>query len=143
MLKSLGSSLPGFCWPNWTSNIKQLVKIHPDYEAMEVWGGGAEVSDLQYTDASGVFTALLIEKGHLSSAKWAGKRPSYYFEVKSTPRACNEPFYMGGSQYKKVKLSAILLLLGWKLTLVILDENSVHGRGHEGLYYLPSVQHVQ
>ncbi|KAK0742653.1 hypothetical protein B0T18DRAFT_168089 [Schizothecium vesticola] len=103
MLKSLGSSLPGFCWPNWTSNIKKQVKIHPNYETMEAWGGGAEVSDLQYTDTSGVFTTLLIEKGHLSSAKWAGKRPSYYFEVKSTPRACNEPFYMGGSQYKKMK----------------------------------------
>ncbi|KAK0611985.1 hypothetical protein B0T14DRAFT_531382 [Immersiella caudata] len=104
ILKSLASvSLPGFSWPNWTSNIKQQVKIHPDYETMVSWGGGVEVSDLQYSDTSGLFTALLIEKGHLSSAKWAGKRPHYYLEVKSTPRSCNEPFYMSGSQYKKVK----------------------------------------
>ncbi|KAK5657900.1 hypothetical protein OQA88_2449 [Cercophora sp. LCS_1] len=104
MLKSLGSaSLPGFSWPNWTSNIKGQVTIHPNYEGMISWGGGVEVSDLQYADTSGLFTTLLIEKGHLPSAKWTGKRPSYYFEVKSTPRGCNEPFYMGGAQYKKME----------------------------------------
>ena len=118
MLKSLGSSLPGFSLPNWTSNIKTQVKIHPDYETMQSWGGGAEISDLQYSDTSGTFTALLIEKGHLSSAKWAGNRPRYYFEVKSTPRACHEPFYMSGLQYKKVSFSMILVLLvGTWLTL--------------------------
>lgn len=103
MLKSLASvSLPGFSWPNWTSNMKQHVKVHPDYETLVSWGGGTEVSDLQYSDTSSLFTALLIDKGHLPSARWAGKRPHYYIEVKSTPRACNEPFYMSCSQYKTV-----------------------------------------
>ncbi|KAK1761584.1 hypothetical protein QBC47DRAFT_409582 [Echria macrotheca] len=101
MLKSLEFSVPGFCWQNWTSNIKKQVTVHPDYEGMGSWGGGAELSDLQYTDRSGIFTDLLVRTGHLSD-NWAGKRPSYYLEVKSTPRTCDEPFYMSGLQYKKM-----------------------------------------
>ncbi|KAK0648252.1 hypothetical protein B0T16DRAFT_407934 [Cercophora newfieldiana] len=144
MLQSLGSSLPGFSTPNWTSNIKAQVKIHPDYETMPSWGGGAEISDLQYSDTSGAFTALLIEKGHLSSEKWAGKRPTYYFEVKSTPRACNEPFYMSGLQYKKVSFFFLFHDSGsaasWHLVdSVALDDRAVQGRGQECLYHLSGV----
>ncbi|KAK4452224.1 hypothetical protein QBC34DRAFT_457252 [Podospora aff. communis PSN243] len=102
MLKKLGSSIPGFCWPNWMSAIKKEVKVHPDYATAESWGDGIEEADLQYSDTSGSLTALLISKGHLEAETWTGKRSHYHFEVKSTPRHCSQPFYMSGLQYRKM-----------------------------------------
>ena len=103
-------ALPGFDENNWTSNIKRYVLLHPDYQCMGPWSG-REVTDLQYHDTSGSFTALLIENGYLAADEWEDKTPMYYFEVKSTPQECNAAFYMSGSQYESVSSASRLLLL--------------------------------
>jgi hypothetical protein len=63
---------------------------------------GQETSDIVYDDASGVLTALLIKKGHLSKAHWAGKMPRYYIEVKSTLNYCATPFFVSDGQAARV-----------------------------------------
>lgn len=102
--------MPEFKGDNWTSRIKGLVKVHPDYESMKLWNGFEELADLEYHDTTGVFTKFMTEKGHLPRAQWEGKTPTYYFEVKSTPRACDAEFYMGGAQYQKARPAYISAL---------------------------------
>ncbi|KAK0726345.1 hypothetical protein B0T21DRAFT_371413 [Apiosordaria backusii] len=110
LLKALEPSLPGFCAEvNWTSKLRNLVNVHPDYATLNPWEGVSEISDLQYLDASGAFTALLVEKGYLSPSGGGEETGNpvqpkrYYFEVKCTPQGYEEPFYMGGNQYNKMK----------------------------------------
>ncbi|KAK4199203.1 hypothetical protein QBC40DRAFT_266127 [Triangularia verruculosa] len=108
LLNTLAPELPGFCAEvNWTSKLRNLVSVHPDYSSLNAWEGASEISDLQYLDSTGAFTALLVEKGYHSLASPApisAERPKkYHFEVKCTPQGCDEPFYMGGSQYNKMK----------------------------------------
>ena len=55
-----------------------------------------------YDDVSGVLTALLISKGHLSSSQWAGQMPRYYIEIKSTLNSCETPFYVSPGQAERV-----------------------------------------
>jgi len=63
---------------------------------------GRETTDIVYNDASGILTALLIRKGQLSSSHWAGKRPRYYIEVKSTLNSCDTPFFVSDGQADRV-----------------------------------------
>ncbi|KAJ4286393.1 hypothetical protein N0V88_008016 [Collariella sp. IMI 366227] len=57
---------------------------------------------------SGVLTSILISKGHLPSARWQGKTPNYYIEVKASTLDCNTQFFVtqffvSGYQYQKMK----------------------------------------
>ncbi|KAK3315550.1 hypothetical protein B0H66DRAFT_628718 [Apodospora peruviana] len=103
MLMVLDPALSDFSWENnWKSTIRRHVSVHPDYADLTPWRG-TETVDLEYKDINGMFTTLLISKGHLIAAKWQGKKPAYYLEVKSTPSACSTSFFMSGTQYKKMK----------------------------------------
>ena len=103
MLSSMSPSLPNFSRDNWKSTIRRFVNVHPDYASMNPWTGN-ETADLEYDDADGVFTSLLISKGYLDAGRWQKKKPRYYFEVKSTPLPCNTAFFMSGPQYEKVQI---------------------------------------
>ena len=103
LLFRLNPALPGFSLGNWTSGIRTLANAHQDYESMASWPGRCETSDLEYEDADGVFTDLLVEEGYLPSEQWQGKTPKYHFEVKSTPQELEAPFFMSGPQYGKVR----------------------------------------
>lgn len=127
----MGPWIRDFSRDNWTSGIKDHVNLHPDYETMGPWNGVEELSDLEYHDTRGTFTAFMIQMGHLASERWRGKTPKYHFEVKSTPRGCHEQFYMSGTQYKKVRFSGFLIRpyfqgLTRRYTLRFADEDAVH-----------------
>lgn len=83
LLSNLGPSLPSFSLNNWQSTIRHHVAVHPSYGHITRFVG-RETSDIGYDDIDGLFTELLISKGHLPSYQWAGKTPRYYIEVKST-----------------------------------------------------------
>ncbi|KAK0610737.1 hypothetical protein B0T14DRAFT_487161 [Immersiella caudata] len=97
--------LPSFTVGNWTSSIRRLAQAHPDYAEMAPWDGREEISDLQYQDATGCLTELLVREGHLRDAdRWGGRRDiEYFFEVKSTAGGWDVPFYMSGTQYEKMR----------------------------------------
>lgn len=101
VLSRLNPTLPGFSRDNWESTIRKYVRLHGDYADMEPWNG-RETADITYTDSGGVFTSLLIDKGYLRSEIWAGRRPKYYLEVKSTTSTWETPFYMSKFQYERV-----------------------------------------
>ncbi|KAK3985427.1 hypothetical protein QBC44DRAFT_384907 [Cladorrhinum sp. PSN332] len=101
-LKKLRDLLPGFSLANWTSGMRNCVDLHPDYATTDPWRGPGGESDLEYDDVTGSFTKYLIESNHLST-DWRGETPKYHFGVHATPRLWNEPFYMTGEQYRKMK----------------------------------------
>ena len=68
---------------------------------MEPWQG-RETADITYADRDGVLTDLLVDKGYLARDDWAGRRPKYFIEVKTTTSACDTPFYMSKAQYQRV-----------------------------------------
>jgi hypothetical protein len=70
---------------------------------MEHWNG-RETSDIVYTDNEGVLTDLLIDEGHLPRAVWAGKKPKYFIEVKTTTGTFDTPLFMSKAQYRIVSL---------------------------------------
>ncbi|KAB8212048.1 hypothetical protein BDV34DRAFT_219262 [Aspergillus parasiticus] len=102
VLSHLNPCLPGFCRENWQSTIRKYVRLHEDYTDLEAWGG-RETTDLAYNDSEGVLTSFLIAKNYLSSGRWAGKRPHYYLEVKSTTSTYETPFYISKYQYKRMQ----------------------------------------
>ncbi|KAL5044287.1 hypothetical protein BDW71DRAFT_199144 [Aspergillus fruticulosus] len=101
LLSQLDPALPGFSRMNWQSTIRRLVNVHPDYRDLETWDG-RETADITYSDTEGVLTTLLMEKGYLD-VRYAGGRPRYYIEVKSTTSSWDTPFYMSNAQYERMK----------------------------------------
>ncbi|OJD13250.1 hypothetical protein AJ78_06272 [Emergomyces pasteurianus Ep9510] len=102
VLSRLNPTLPGFSRDNWKSTIRHHATLHRDYTDLKPWNG-RETADITYTDSDGVFTSLLIDKGYLHSEIWAGKRPEYYLEVKSTTSSWRTPFYMSRFQYEMMQ----------------------------------------
>jgi hypothetical protein len=68
---------------------------------MDAWSG-VETSDLAYDDDESVFTQLLVDQGYLAAERWAGKKPRYFIEVKTTVGECSIPFFMSKNQYAMV-----------------------------------------
>jgi hypothetical protein len=95
--------LPDFSRNNWQSTIRHYVTVHPEYAGMEPWTG-RETSDIVYTDDEGVLTDLLIDEGHLAREIWAGKKPKYFIEVKTTTASFDTPLYVSKAQYQRVSL---------------------------------------
>jgi hypothetical protein len=77
---------------------------------MEPWRG-AETADITYHDTEGEFTRLLIENGYLDERTWAGARPKYFLEVKTTMKECGARFFVSRSQYQRVFVSVLLEVL--------------------------------
>ncbi|KOC14318.1 hypothetical protein AFLA70_555g000420 [Aspergillus flavus AF70] len=102
VLSHLNPNLPGFSRENWQSTIRKYVRLHEDYTDLEPWGG-RETADLVYTDSEGTLTSFLVAKDYLSSERWAGKRPRFYLEVKSTTSTCETPFFMSKYQYERMQ----------------------------------------
>ncbi|KAI1487736.1 hypothetical protein F5X96DRAFT_681025 [Biscogniauxia mediterranea] len=96
--------LPRFARDNWKSNVRRYAAAHPAYADMEPWCG-QETSDITYRDdGDGALTRVLVEKGYLAPRDaWAGKRPEYFIEVKTTTAACDTPFFMSKAQYQRVR----------------------------------------
>jgi len=65
---------------------------------------GKEKADIIFDDSEGEFTKLLIERGYLESDAWMDQQPTYFCEVKTTTRDCEERFYVSGAQYRLVSL---------------------------------------
>lgn len=101
-MSRLDPELEGFSRENWQSRIRTYVNVHPEYAGLSRWSG-RETSDIVYDDVSGMFTALLIEKGYLNGDCWRDKTPRYYIEVKSTTEQCATPFFMSSGQYERVR----------------------------------------
>ncbi|EPE09773.1 ino80 chromatin remodeling complex protein [Ophiostoma piceae UAMH 11346] len=103
LLSRLESPLPGFSRRNWQSTIRDYAQQHATYADMAAWSG-RETADITYEDVDGALTALLIEKGYLSSEVWSDARPRYYIEVKTTVNAAVEtPFFMSNNQYTRMQ----------------------------------------
>ncbi|MCJ1310202.1 hypothetical protein MMC25_003863 [Agyrium rufum] len=98
----LSLHLPAFDRQNWRSTIRREVRVHEKYRDMTPWWG-SETADLVYQDTQGTLTSLLTDKGYLNEAEWQNVQPTYYLEVKTTPRNCAEQFYMSALQYKRMK----------------------------------------
>ena len=58
---------------------------------MGPWNG-RETTDITYDDRDGILTSLFMENEYLSSEVWAGRRPKYFIEVKSTTKPYDTPF---------------------------------------------------
>ncbi|KAM0193768.1 hypothetical protein ACHAPI_007418 [Fusarium lateritium] len=84
---------------NWQSTIRTYAAIHPDYVDLLRWSS-RETVDLVYVDSLGRLINILIDAGILTGDGWSGKRPKYYFEVKTTTGHYKIPFYMSGNQYR-------------------------------------------
>lgn len=95
--------LPGWGRGNWQSTIRMYAAIHPEYTSITHWSR-RETADLVYTDSEGQLTNTLVEASILTGDEWAGKRPKYYIEVKTTSGPCKTPFYMSGNQYRLVSM---------------------------------------
>jgi hypothetical protein len=94
-------ALTSFGYGVWRSMIRKEVIIHPKYANMGPWTK-RETSDLVYKDNRSSLTTLLIVSGYLDVGIWAGAKPEYYIEVKTTTGECNDRFFMSGNQYKMV-----------------------------------------
>ncbi|KAM0212073.1 hypothetical protein ACHAQD_009921 [Fusarium lateritium] len=91
--------MPYWSRENWQSTIRTYAAIHPDYVDLSQWSS-RETADLVYVDSLGRLTNTLIDAGILTGDGRSGKRPKYYFEVKTTTGHCKTPFYMSGNQYR-------------------------------------------
>ncbi|OXV09681.1 hypothetical protein Egran_02556, partial [Elaphomyces granulatus] len=101
ILSHLHPGLTNFSRGNWQSTIRKYVTIHQEYSNMDPWNG-RETTDIRYDDHDGILTSLFIEKEYLSSV-WAGRRPKYFIEVKSTTGPCHTPFFMSKNQYQMMQ----------------------------------------
>ncbi|KAK4226577.1 hypothetical protein QBC38DRAFT_456117 [Podospora fimiseda] len=102
-------ALGGFSLNNWMSRLRTHVNLHHEYQDMEDGRPSlkeslfSENGDFEYHDNLGSFTEYLIRQGHLEKKSWKNKKPTYYFEVKSTGFNWNAPFIMSEKQYEKMK----------------------------------------
>ncbi|KAI0402755.1 hypothetical protein F4802DRAFT_599716 [Xylaria palmicola] len=97
LLSMLSPSLPNFSRHVWQSRVRHFVAKHSSYKTLEAWNG-LETSDIVYTDTAGVLTAALIKHDYLDHAKWNGRCPKYYIEVKTTTEQCDNKFFMNNEQ---------------------------------------------
>ncbi|KAK0653491.1 hypothetical protein DIS24_g5934 [Lasiodiplodia hormozganensis] len=99
-------NLPRFsATANWLSTLRKEARACAAHAALEPWHG-AETSDIVYHDAAGALTAELREKGYFG-ADAVIERPTYYIEVKTTTRGCEEPLFMSGAQYLRMQRMAL------------------------------------
>lgn len=77
-----------------------------------------ETSDLVYKDNDSSLTRFLIAKGYLDVGIWAGAKPEYYIEVKTTTGKYNDRFFMNGKQYTMVCSCIFITLLYVMVTYV-------------------------
>jgi hypothetical protein len=107
--------LPNFDQPNWPSRLRHYGE---EYEQMFE----NEISDIQYNDTKGAFTAFLQRQfesaDHTPAPTWLSKIfargpwPLYYIEVKGTPSDDHEtPFFVSGKQYETVSVRKHALIL--------------------------------
>ncbi|KAK7921595.1 hypothetical protein PG985_009617 [Apiospora marii] len=122
--------LPGFSRSNWQSTIRRYVTVHPEYRAMPPWLG-RETSDLVYSDTEGALTDCLIDRGFLDQQEWAGKRPQYFLEVKTTTSNCDTPFYMSKAQYRRMQENSVAA--GNKSTIYVIFRVYYLGQDSMGL----------
>ncbi|KAK8009461.1 hypothetical protein PG991_012012 [Apiospora marii] len=122
--------LPGFSRSNWQSTIRRYVTVHPEYRAMPPWLG-RETSDLVYRDTEGALTDCLIDRGFLDQQEWAGKRPQYFLEVKTTTSNCDTPFYMSKAQYRRMQENSVAA--GNKSTIYVIFRVYYLGQDSMGL----------
>ena len=103
-----GLDLPNFGIDNWKSEIRDRVRLHPDYRNIENYTGRKAIADIEYQDTSGKFTQFLTEKGHLADELWESERPLYHIEVKATTSSdWQEPFYLSKYQERHVRQSTL------------------------------------
>ena len=103
-LKGLG--LPEFGLENWKSEIRDRVKIHPDYHDIDRYEDRSAIADFEYRDDSSILTKFLIRKGYLRWSLWDSKRPVYHIEIKTTMSSnWQEPFFMSKAQKQHVRTS--------------------------------------
>jgi len=104
LLKGLG--LPRFGLENWTSGIRDRVKIHAEYHDLEKSNNRSAIADFEYLDDSRRLTQFLTQKGHLPQGLWDSERPLYHIEVKTTTSSdWQEPFFMSKAQKQHVRTS--------------------------------------
>ena len=105
--KALG--LPQFGLENWPSDVRDRVNVHDDYSGLQKANDRSAIADIEYLDESSVLTQFLIQKGHLIGWLWAGKRPLYHIEVKTTTSAdWQEPFFVSRAQERHVSPLSLL-----------------------------------
>lgn len=102
-------ALTSFGYGDWRSKIRNEVIVHPKYANMRPWTEG-ETSDLVYKDNDSSLTRFLIVGGYLEAGIWAGAKPEYYIEVKTTTGEWNNQFFMNRKQYTMV-CSCIIITL--------------------------------
>jgi hypothetical protein len=110
-------ALTSFSHSDWRSKIRNEVTIHPKYADMEPWAK-EETSDLVYKDNDSSLTTSLIVKGYLDIGIWAGEKPEYYIEVKTTTGKYNDRFFMSRKQYMMV-CSCIIITLPYVMVTYI------------------------
>ena len=81
--------------------MRKFCTVHPEYANMEPWTR-SETSDITYSDNQSVLTEILIDQGYLARDEWAGAKPFYYIEVKTTTLSCETPFFMSKNQFQRV-----------------------------------------
>ena len=100
-LKGLG--LPRFDLENWKSQIRDRVKVHPNYHDLEKSEDRSAIADIEYLDDSRRLTQFLTQKGHLAPGLWDNKKPLYHIEIKTTTSSdWQEPFFMSKAQERHV-----------------------------------------
>ncbi|KEY68188.1 hypothetical protein S7711_09101 [Stachybotrys chartarum IBT 7711] len=95
-------ALADFNRDNWQSVIRHHCSVHTAYAGMLRFVG-RETSDIVYDDVSGTFTKQLISLGYLTLSRWAGRKPKYYIEVKSTMDHSEVPFFVSEGQYERIR----------------------------------------
>lgn len=106
LLEGLG--LPRFGLDNWTSSIRDRVKLHADYHDIGRSNDRRAIADIEYADESRTLTQFLIQTGHLPPIFSHRAKPLYHIEVKTTTRSdWQEPFFMSKAQERHVKLSLL------------------------------------
>ncbi|KAH8879540.1 hypothetical protein GQ53DRAFT_834067 [Thozetella sp. PMI_491] len=89
--------LPNFGLQNWTSSLRTICKVYPEYHDIGPSRDG--IADLEYFDENGVFTEFLLAHGYSGRGIQRGMRPTYRFEVKATTSTnWRAPFYMSRNQ---------------------------------------------
>lgn len=101
-----GLGLPRFGLENWKSEIRDRVKIHPDYHDLEKCNDRSAIADIEYLDDSCSLTKFLTQKGHLAQGLWDNEKPLYHIEIKTTTSPnWQESFFMSKAQERHVRAS--------------------------------------
>lgn len=78
--------------------------MHEKYRGIEPWQG-KEIADIIYEDIGPEYrlTNMLAGLGYLRAGNPSpGTVVTYYFDVKTTCRQCDTPFYMSKARYSVV-----------------------------------------